>query len=155
MCARCTRTCSLETHASCAIAHALAENARALSLSLPPLFTRTRCPHKIQMSPQSILCETLLSWLLPRLLLQRIGMLIKACSLKLIRRRPGSFIKIDILAAAPSDEPIQDTGRSGRMDPEKDREGERGCRSTSQVAQLSSIEPLELRRGDQGCIPLL
>lgn len=52
-------------------------------------------------------------------------MLIKACSLKLIRRRPGSFIKIDILAAAPSDEPIQDTGRSGRMDPEKDRERER------------------------------
>lgn len=53
--------------------------------------------HKIQMSPHSILCETLLSWLLPQVLLQRIGMLIKAFSLKLIRHWPGSFIKIDIL----------------------------------------------------------
>lgn len=57
----------------------------------------THRTHKIQMSPHSILCETLLSWLLPQVLLQRIGMLIKACSLKLIRHWPGSFIKIDIL----------------------------------------------------------
>lgn len=49
-------------------------------------------------------------------------MLIKACSLKLIRCCPGSFIKIDILATATPDEPIQDTGRNGRVEPEKDGE---------------------------------
>lgn len=67
-------------------------------------------------------------------------MLIKACSLKLIRRWPGSFIKIDILPQHTQMSPsrTQDAGRSGQMEP-----------STSQVAQLSSIEPLELRRGTE------
>lgn len=76
----------------------LTDNLCALSvaLSFSHTHTHTHGTHKIQMSPHSILCETLLSWLLPRVLLQRIGMLIKACSLKLIRHWPGSFIKIDI-----------------------------------------------------------
>lgn len=117
MCARCTWMCSFETHASCAKTHARAENVCALSLSLTLLFTWTHCAHKIQMSPHSILCETLLSWLLPRLLLRRIGMLIKACSLKLIRRWPGSFIKIDILPQHTQMSPSRT-----RVEPEKDGE---------------------------------
>lgn len=129
MCARCTWMCSFETHASCA-KHAHARRQCMRSLSLTPLFTWTPCAHKIQMSPHSILCETLLSWLLPWLLLRRIGMLIKACSLKLIRRWPGSFIKIDILP------------QHTQMSPSRTQEGaaewswrktgrERRCRSTS------------------------
>jgi len=125
----------------------------SLSHSLAPSFGT----HKIPMSPHSILCETVLSWLLPWVLLQRIGMLIKACSLKLIRHWPGSFIKIDIL---PQHTPMgwsrtwewAEFERESEKDRKKERESTKGkeiAKSTSQVAQLPSIEPLELRRGNR------
>lgn len=86
---------SSNTRFSCTHTHT--ENVCTLSITHTQTHTHAHGTHKIQMSPHSILCETLLSWLLPWVLLRRIGMLIKACSLKLIRHWPGSFIKIDIL----------------------------------------------------------
>lgn len=75
-------------------------------------------------------------------------MLIKACSLKLIRHWPGSFIKIDILPQRT--QMSRSRTREGAAEQSwRKTERERVCRSTSQVAQLPSIEPLELRRGTE------
>lgn len=123
----------------------------------------THSTHKIQMSPHSILCETLLSWLLPWVLLQRIGMLIKACSLKLIRHWPGSFIKIDILLHtlrwADLGHGREQPSRVRERELEKDRKNEGvGKRKRLQVHLPSSSIAIywatwAQERG-QACIPL-